>query len=221
MLIQGDCLEEMKKLDADSVDCIVTDPPYGIGFDYGKGKKDVARSAEEYGLFVASWLEQAKRVARQGAFFAVWQPAPYFRHYWDWYGDEIHIYAACKNFVQLRKTPINYGFDPVVMFYKDGKPLRPEKPKRNLDFFVSNTAALVSKPDRIERKHPCPRPLDVVSEILANFTVEGGTVLDPFMGSGTTCLAAKNLGRKYIGIEREEEYFKIAEARVDAVNTLL
>lgn len=208
----GDCLEVMKSIPDKSIDCVITDPPFGIGFKYNV--KDVANSAAEYGMFISSWLPEAIRVAKDGAFFAIWQPAPYFRYFWDWYGENIHIYAACKNFVQLRKTPINYAFDPVVMFYKEGQEIRPAKPKRNVDFFVSNTASLVSDTTRIERGHPCPRPLDVVQQIADNFSE--GTVLDPFMGSGTTGVACIQTGRNFIGIEKDEGYFNIAKERIES-----
>ena len=148
----------------------------------------------------------------EGAFHAVWQTQLYFPFFWQHFGNQIHIYCAAKNFVQLRKTPINYGYDPVVMFYKDGHPKRPEKPKRSVDFFVSNTAKLVSNPSRIEKLHSCPRPLDVVIEIMSNFSV--GTVLDPFAGSGTTLIAAKRLGRKSIGIEIEQDYCDVIVQRL-------
>jgi DNA modification methylase len=211
-VMRGDCLEIMKGFAGNSFDCVITDPPFGIDFK-GYDSKDVSRTFQGYEEFINSWLPEAMRVAKDGAFFAIWQPAPYFKHLWEWYGEEIHIYAACKNFVQLRKTPINYAFDPVVMFYKEGEKLKPIKPKRNVDFFVSNTASLVSKPDRLERQHPCPRPVDVVREIMENFST--GNILDPFMGSGTTLLAAKQLGRSATGIEISEKYCEIARRRLE------
>jgi site-specific DNA-methyltransferase (adenine-specific) len=73
---------------------------------------------------------------------------------------------------------------------------------------------MVSKPNRIERQHPCPRPLDSVEQITQNFTIEDAKILDPFMGSGTTGLAAKNLGRAFVGIESNEKYFNIATERL-------
>ena len=216
-IIQGDCLEVMKGFADKSFDAIIVDPPFGIGFAYGK-EKDVANNKEDYGAFTKEWLSEARRVAKDGALFAVWQPALYFKHFWEWFGDDIHIYAACKNFVQLRKTPVNYAFDPVVIFYNGTPAIRPLKPKRNVDFFVSNTASLVSKPNRLERQHPCPRPLDVVKEIMANFSE--GSILDMFMGSGTTLVAAKQLNRNAVGIEISPEYCEIARRRLEQ-DTLL
>lgn len=211
-LIHGDCLEKMKDIPDGSIDCVVTDPPFGIGFKYGD-KKDVANTANEYWKWFNPIYNEIIRVTRKGGFIAIWQAQLYFRYFWNWYGEGIHIYAGCKNFVQLRKTPINYGYDPIVMLYISGAELlRPIKPKRNIDYFVANTASMVSDTKRIERQHPCPRPIDQVTQIVENFSV--GKVLDPFMGSGTTGVVCKNLNRDFIGIEIDETYFKMAEERI-------
>ena len=214
-LMLGDCLEKMGDIPDASIDAIVTDPPFGIGFKYGD-KKDVANTANAYWKWFEPIYREMLRVTKDGGFIAIWQAQLYFSNFWKWFGQDIHIYAGCKNFVQLRKTPINYGYDPIVMFYKPGIPLRPTKPKRNIDFFVANTAAMVSNTKRIERKHPCPRPIDQTSIIVENFTLENAVVLDPFMGSGTTGVACKNLDRDFIGIELDPTYFEIAKNRIYA-----
>jgi site-specific DNA-methyltransferase (adenine-specific) len=213
-LIQGDCLEVMCGLPSNSVDAVVTDPPFGIGFDYS-GKREINNNPQDYWSWLEPRIKEAKRILRSGGLLAVWQAQPYMRHFWSWFGDDIHIYCAAKNFVQLRKVAINYAYDPVVMQYKVGSVLlRPEKPARNVDFFVANTAAIVSNTTRIEKQHPCPRPLDHVTGILSNFALPGGVVLDCFMGSGTTGVACINTGRDFIGIELDKGYFALAQRRI-------
>lgn len=213
-LLLGDCAEIMKTLPDSSVDALVTDPPFGIGFEYESGK-ELTRTPESYWKWLSPIYADALRVVKPGGFVAIWQTAPYMKHYWQWFGNDIHIYAFCKNFVQLRKTPINYAFDPVVMLYKPGAdPLRPPRANRNVDFYVCDTASIVSNPSRPERQHPAPRPLDGVSEIISNFTIPSGTVLDPFAGSGTTGVACAETGRSFIGIEIEPKYYAIAESRI-------
>jgi DNA modification methylase len=212
-LILGDCLEVVKTLPDKSVDAVITDPPYGIGFYYN-GKQEISNTPEKYWAFMGPVYAESMRLLRPGGFFAFWQAAPNFPHFWEWFGSGIHIYAACKNFVQLRKTAINYGFDPVVMGYKDGEKLRPDKPKRSIDWFVANTAGIISDTTRIEKGHPCPRPLDATLEIIDNFALPFGVILDPFMGSGTTGVACVQTGRDFIGIEIDPGYFAIAERRI-------
>jgi len=205
----------MKGMADASVDAVITDPPFGIGFEYASGYEQ-HRTPDAYWAWLSPRYSEMLRVVRPGGFVAVWQTALYARHFWDWFGDDIHIYAAAKNFVQLRKTPINYGWDPVVMQYKSGAvALRPEKPKRSIDFFVANVAATVSKP-HLRPAHPCPRPLDQTREIVANFSLPGGIVLDPFAGSGTTGLACVETGRSFIGIESDDTYAALATTRINA-----
>ena len=62
--------------------------------------------------------------------------------------------------------------------------------------------------------HPCPKPINAWKSIMCNSSLEGHTILDPFMGSGTTLRAAKDLGRKAIGIEIDEKYCEIAAKRM-------
>jgi site-specific DNA-methyltransferase (adenine-specific) len=212
-LHHGDCLEVMAGMEAGSVDAVVTDPPYGIGFDYGEGRSDVACDAVSYGVWTRDWFGEAWRLLRDGGFFACWQTQLYFRHFWDWFGDDIHIYPSCKNFAQLRPTPINFAYDPVVMMYKGDASLRPEGRGGPRDWHIANTAA---PRDDYAKQHPCPRTVDAVRSIVAGFTLPGGTILDPFMGSGTTGVACIEEGRDFIGIEKEAEYVEIARRRIEA-----
>lgn len=211
-----DCLgpEGLPTLPDASVDAVVTDPPFGIGQTYG-GVREEAADPDTYWRWFRPYYTEMLRVLRPGGFFACWQTQLYFRYFWDWFGDDIHIYCAAKNFVQMRPTAINYAYDPVIMFYKPGESLlRPRKPLRSVDFFVANTAPLVSDANRPEKAHPCPRPLDQVMEIVENFTLPGGLVLDPFLGSGTTAEACYRLGRRCKGFELKSEYVEIAVSRL-------
>jgi adenine-specific DNA-methyltransferase len=213
-VIHGDCLAVFPTLEAGSVDAIVTDPPFGIGFTYGD-KREFASDPVAYWDWLGPRMDAALECLKPGGFVAVWQVQLNFRHFWDWFGPDIHVYCAAKNFVQMRPTPINYGYDPVVMFYKSGgPPLRPDNPQRSVDFFVADTASVVSQKGRPEKGHPCPRPLDQIRVILDNFVLPGGVVLDPFAGSGTTLVACVKTGRAGVGIEIEGRYIEIIHRRL-------
>ncbi len=97
-IIHGDSLDILNNIPDNSVDAIVTDPPYGIGFGYLKGKEQ-ACTAEEYWTWFSSFYSLMLSKGKPGAFVAIWQAQMYFEHFWTWFGRNIHIYCAAKNFV--------------------------------------------------------------------------------------------------------------------------
>jgi len=212
-VVLGEALAILQKFPDACVDAVVTDPPFGIGFKY-KEVEDHCKP-EEYWEWLQPIYREIERVTKPGGFIAVWQGQEYFPYFWSWFGSDIHIYASCKNFVQLHKTAINPAYFPVIMKYKPGaEELRPSKPKRNVDFFVSESHRLLLDKNRIEKEHPCPRPVDAVEEILKNFVLPNGLVLDPFMGSGTCAIACINTNRKYIGVEKDPTYHDLCLRRI-------
>jgi site-specific DNA-methyltransferase (adenine-specific) len=205
-IYHGDCREILTGLGA--VQGVVTDPPFGIGFKYASHDD----TPEGYGVFVWGVIESAERLCDAGSPVFVWQAMPNVRRFHEWFPREWRIFAAAKNFVQMRPTAMQYAYDPVLVWWVgDVKPW--SDGTTNRDFHVGNTAGVVSRKSH-ERGHPCPRPLDQVEHIISQWVKPGGTVLDPFMGSGTTLLAAKRMGCKAIGIEIEERYCEIAVKRL-------
>ncbi len=213
-LFLGDCLEVMKQLPDKSVDAVITDPPYGIGFKYDSGTEK-ANNPQEYWDWYQQYHISYMRILRDGGFWSIWQSGTYHRYLWDWFGDNTRIYIAAKNFVQLRPMAINHAYDPVAMGYKNGSDLlRPKNPPRSLDYSVANMAGIISDINRPEKEHPTPKNVHQVKHIMENFSLPNGIVFDPFMGSGTTGVACVQLGRKFIGCEIHEPYFDIAVKRI-------
>lgn len=205
-LYLGDCLEILPTLG--KVDAVVTDPPYGIGFKYASHDD----TPENYGPWLWSIIEEAERHCEGGSPIFIFQAMPNAPQFASWFPRKWRIMAAAKNFVQMRPVAMQYAFDPVVVWWTDGKPW--SAGTANRDWFVSNTAPVVANPENIEKGHPCPRPLDQMEHIISQWVRPGSTALDPFMGSGTTGVACANLGRKFIGIEIEPKYFDIACRRI-------
>lgn len=83
-----------------------------------------------------------------------------------------------------------------------------------LKYYISN----INKEDKEKYLHPTIKPLEVVKNHIINSTKENDIVLDCFCGSGTTCVAAKETGRRYIGMEIDPEYHKIAVDRLNGIN---
>lgn len=83
-------------------------------------------------------------------------------------------------------------------------------PKTKATYYITPT----NKGDKLKYKHPTIKPLHIIKNFIINSSTEGDIVLDPYIGSGTTAVAAKELKRHYIGIEKEEKYCKIANDRL-------
>jgi site-specific DNA-methyltransferase (adenine-specific) len=207
-LYLGDCLEVLPTLG--KVDACITDPPYGIGFKYASHDD----TPDGYGEWLWSVLKSAEEICLPGAPVFVWQAMLNVRRFAEWFPREWRLFAAAKNFVQMRPTAMQYAYDPVVVWWvAGGKPWSLGTQSR--DFHIANTALLISTPHNIERGHPCPRPLDQVWHVVNQWVRPGSICLDPFMGSGTTGVACAKLGRRFIGIEIEPKYFDIAVRRVE------
>jgi DNA modification methylase len=207
-LYLGDCLEILPHLP--KVDAVITDPPYGIGFKY----ESLADPSEGYGAWLWSRIQKAEELCIPGSPVFVFQAMLNVREFAAWFPRPFRIYAACKNFVQIRPIAMQYAFDPVVCWWTPGESTW-TMGTSSRDFFVADTAGVISNRKNVERGHPCPRPVDQMKQMVGQWVAENDLVIDPFMGSGTTGVACMNLGRKFIGIEIEPKYFDIACERIE------
>ena len=205
-LLLGDCLQILPMLP--KVDAVITDPPYGTGTSKKSGlrKGDAAKSDYE-GFFdsLQNVLENVipaidfcisgfGRVALTCGFKAMWHyPKP--NHVGSFqYGAGTTVMSCWGP--ALWQPILFYGKDP-----KQGT-LTPDS------FQGCNDSDTITN-------HPCPKPLKSWTRLVARASLPNEIVLDPFMGSGTTGVAAIKLGRKFIGIEREPKYFDIACQRIE------
>lgn len=188
-LIQGDCLEVMPSLG--KVDAVVTDPPYGIASKWRGG------SGHGWGNARAQTDKRNK-----------WDEEPLDRD-------------ACDALIRAGKSCIIWGgnyfpLPPSRCWLVWNKPERnftlaeAELAWTNIDSVVRVIDANRSDPDRM---HPTQKPVSVMEFSISKS--KGKSILDPFMGSGTTLVACAKLGRKGIGIELDPEYFDIACKRVE------
>ena len=208
----ADCRDVLPTLTG--VDAVVTDPPYGIGFKY----ESHVDSEECYPEFIWPIIESAEATANPGAPIFVWQSQKWMPRFSLLFPRDYRVFVVGKNFVQMRDTPMQWAYDPVVVWWKDGaKPWRANAASGfiNRDYMISDCASAVSDTKSLAKQHPCPRQVDSCEFVIGNWCIEGGLVLDPFMGSGTTGVACARLGRKFIGIEIEPRYFDIACRRIE------
>jgi len=204
-IYHGDCREVMPSIRADA---LVTDPPYGISW----GRATWSDDPSEYPELMRFLVESASVVVPDGWCF-VFQAMPNVSRFHEWFPENWRLFAACKNFVQMRPTEVQNGWDPVV-FWRNGDKVSGHRKDAGVvtrDFHVGNVAGVFGT----KIGHPSPRPLCTMKHIvLLATTPDKPVVIDPFAGSGTTLLAAKSVGRRAIGIEIEERYCEIAAKRL-------
>lgn len=214
-LILGDCLEVMAGMDPDSIDAIVTDPPYNVGKVYGD-YADSLPAAEYLDWLRAVYLE-ASRLSRDAVVFF-----PGTRHLLDvkemLAGTGLGVVRLLgwhkKEFAgDLWLGGPAMCWEPIIWASKRERPFFNKLYGANgRDFLVVPS----THGNPYKGPHPCPKPLPVMKWLVNLFVPAEGSVLDPFMGSGTTGVACTDTGRDFIGIERVPEYLEIAKARIDA-----
>jgi site-specific DNA-methyltransferase (adenine-specific) len=199
-IYHGDCRDVLPTLSADA---LVTDPPYGINWSRATWADD----AEAYPELMRWLVGEAGRGISGWCF--VFQAMPNVGRYHEWFPPGWRIFAACKNFAQIRPTGVWHSWDPVV-FWNNAPNSAPNSGHVNRDYHVGNVAGVFGE----KIGHPTPKPIDTMRHIVQLAAPPGGLILDPFMGSGTTLRAAKDVGRRAIGVEVEEKYCEIAAKRL-------
>jgi DNA modification methylase len=188
-LYLGDCRDILPTLP--KVDAVITDPPYGIGESGGKARTRGCSGANH------ERLEWDNETPPQDVFDWIL-----------WNSKDQAIFGA--NYFSDRNLPPRMGWvywDKCMGGdFSDGELI-----------FTSRQKALKAirvPQNSVDREHPTQKPVAIVAAVLALFP-DAQTILDPFMGSGTTGVACANLGRSFIGIEREPKYFDIACRRIE------
>jgi site-specific DNA-methyltransferase (adenine-specific) len=245
MILHGDCLEQMKELPDSSVDMVLADLPYGttackwdtvIPFEplWAEIRRVAKRNAAMC-FFGSEPFSTALRVSNLGE----------FKYDWIWLKTKPtgHVHAKNKPMkaheiisVFSRGVTLHKGQSENRMpYYPQGlvqldKPIKHDR-KRASDvvmaarpshrpFETTQTGfprSVLSFPSTNGGHHPTQKPVALLEYLIRTYTNEGDTVLDPTMGSGSTCVAAIRCKRKFIGIEREAEYVEIVRKRVEAV----
>ena len=237
--ICGDAVEEMKKLPDGSIDLVVTSPPYNIRNSTCNGMKSEAKGLwtsalsdgyqdyednmpyEEYVAWQRECLTQMLRLVPENG-------AVFYNHKWRVQAGLIQDrHEILEGFpvrqIIIWKRPSGINFNPgyflptYEVVYLIAKPDFVLAPKANHHGDVWEIAPEVNK---TEVPHPAPFPVALASRIISSTLAK--TVLDPFMGSGTTAVAAVKNGRHYIGIEKSSKYCELARKRIrDAEENLL
>jgi len=237
-LMFGDCLERMKEIPDSSIDCIITDLPYGTT----KCKWDVLIP------FDKMW-EQVDRVIKDNGAICLFGSEPFssalrlsnVKNYkYDWVWDKVtargHLVAKKRPMQQTENISVfqskkahNY-FPQMIDRPKDKIVVRKTREYGRTEIMGGKKSVLKEKVDdqwypkniiqvsnansSNKSVHPTQKPIELLEYLIKTYTLEGETVLDFTMGSGSTGVACKNLNRNFIGIEKDREYFRIAKQRI-------
>jgi len=213
-IYQGDAIEEMQKLENQSVDAIVIDPPYFLPANHYQTRKLQIRNFVDLN-FLESYFKQVfsqfQRIIKPTGVFYIFCDGQSYPMFW------FYLFPFCKNVRPLvwdKKTSIN-GYSwrhqhELIIFAEmpQAKPI----PSGDGDILRFNAV----KVD--ERKHPAEKPIELLKALISKSTKEGDLILDCFAGSGTTLVACKELNRNFIGIELAREYHQVAEERLTKLN---
>lgn len=200
-IYQGDCIEVMKTWPSAIFDAVITDPPYGMGRFDGDEKncfevldaafKEIPRLIKPTGFAV--FFTSTGEVLNLGARI----PMKFERMLW--------MYKPADMTFPFRGWLLK---SEAILWYSHGQPLLEERRPYRHDCYVATKIGR----EGVEG-HPTVKPLSVIKDLVSRVP-QGGAVLDPFLGSGTTAVAANDLGRQWVGIEINPVYVAIAEARI-------
>lgn len=241
-LIQGDCLEVMKTIEDNSIDAIITDPPYGT----------TACSWDSVIPFDEMWLRLNKLIKPNGAivlfgsepFSSALRMSNIKNYKYDW----VWRKSLAPNFMNAKNCPLKkhelvhifsngtiangsknkMPYNPQGIIEVNQKWKRPNKiksehnyqrPSHKLERNITHTgypdSILEFKLGNNKTQHPTQKPVALMEYLIKTYTNEGELVLDFTMGSGSTGVACVNLNRNFIGIEKDDKYFEIAEKRMN------
>lgn len=227
ILWNGDCLKLLENIPDNSIDMLLIDPPYnisrdnnfksmgsrgGIGMDFGEWDKD---------FDLTSYIDLFPRILKENSNVVIFND-------WKTLGE---IRNAClKNSIQMKRCLVLNKSNPVPfnrdrMFVNDvefamwgvyNSKLKPTKWTFNRENKFEKCC--IDATVQHSKLHPTMKDIKVIEYLVRLLSNKGDTILDCFMGSGTTGVACKHLDRNFIGIELDENYFKIAKERIEGEN---
>ena len=214
-VILGNALEELVKISVSKLKfVVVTDPPFNVGYHYNSYRDNM--DSEDYYKMLSS-------VFQYSPFVVIHYPEEIYKIAFQVgeFPDKVVSWVYNSNTAKQHRDIAFFGIKPNFKQY--GQPYKNVKDKRIIkriaegksarlyDWWEINQVKNVSKE---KTKHPCQMPLEVMKRVIG-ILPEDYTIIDPFMGSGTTGVACKLLNRNFIGIEMDLDYYTIAKSRIE------
>jgi site-specific DNA-methyltransferase (adenine-specific) len=240
-LVLADTFNYLEKIDAESIDMIFADPPYflsngGVSNSGGKivsvdkGNWDKIDSLEKKHEFNRRWIKLSKRILKPNG--TIWISGSLHNIYSVGMALEQEGFKILNNITWQKTNPppnlscryFTHSTETILWARKSDKSARHQfnykiMKERNGGKQMKDvwTGSLTPKREKTWGKHPTQKPEYLLEQIILSSTSEGDLVLDPFVGSGTTCVVAKDLGRRYIGIDENKSYLDLAIKRLENV----
>jgi adenine-specific DNA-methyltransferase len=206
----GDCIDVMANMPWASVDFILTDPPYLVNYRDRSGR---SVENDDNDAWLKPTFRQMYRVLRPDSLcvsFYGWQKVDAFMTAWRDAGFDIVGHIVFRKRYSSKARFLRYEHESAYLLAK-GRPSLPASPVPDvLDFPYSGN-----------KLHPTQKPVQPLRTLIGAFTRPSAVVLDPFCGSGSTLVAAQELGRRFIGIELDPDHHRTASLRLDSRGTAL
>jgi modification methylase len=246
-IICGDCIEELKKLPDRSVDLVFADPPYNLQLggdllrpdnskvDAVDDHWDQFESFAAYDAFTKAWMSECRRVLKDdgaiwviGSYHNIFRVGGTLQDLGFWILNDI-VWRKSNPMPNFKGTRFTNAHETLIWasksrggrrytFNYDAMKMANDELQMRSDW----TFPLCTGEERIKdetgaKAHPTQKPEALLHRLILASTKPGDIILDPFFGTGTTGAAAKRLGRRYIGLEREPQYAKLAKDRIAKV----
>ena len=248
-IIQGDCVQIMEQLPARSVDMVFADPPYNLQLrgelrrpdesvvDAVDDDWDRFDSLEDYDAFTRAWLQAAHRVMKDtgtlwviGSYHNIYRIGAILQDLGFWILNDV-VWRKANPMPNFRGRRLTNAHETLIWCtkgesakgytfnYEALKALNEDVQMRS-DWLLPICSGNERLKEDGRKAHSTQKPESLLYRVLLTATRENDIVLDPFFGSGTTGAVAKRLGRRFIGIEREERFCRLAQQRIGRVRTL-
>jgi site-specific DNA-methyltransferase (adenine-specific) len=229
-LICGDACSELAKFDDSSIDLIIADPPYNLGKDYGNNRD--LKAWHEYEDFTRQWLNEAARLLKPAGTIYVFMGVRFISKLFLILEDELHLnFNGWITWHYTQGMGRKVGFSPrhedILYFTKTDSfifnlddvriPQKYYRARNNMqganpgDVWQFSHVHYCSEE---RQKHPTQKPEALIERMIRASSNPGDVVLDPFVGSGTTCKVADVLGRKWIGMDINQAYIEMSKKRL-------
>ena len=247
-LINGDCIEVLAEVDTKSIDLIFADPPYNLQLKNKLTRPDLSHvkavndkwdkftSFDSYDKFSTSWLKECKRILKDngaiwviGTYHNIFRIGKIMQDLGFWILNDI-IWNKNNPMPNFKGTRFTNAHETLIWAGKS------EKSKYTFNYLSLKTfnddkqvrsdweIPICNGKERLnvnhKKAHSTQKPEALLNRVILSSTDQFQTVLDPFMGTGTTGAVAKKLQRKFIGIEKEKKYFELAKQRISLVEEL-